>query len=61
MTSTAIFYLLIAAFAAVLGVALGRKGAGRKRPVLGNGIALLCWAVAVIFVYWGIVALDRTL
>ncbi|MGB3739261.1 MAG: hypothetical protein WA948_07900 [Pontixanthobacter sp.] len=55
--STIAFYFMIAAFAAFLGFVFGPRGASRKRPVLGGGIALLCYAVAALFAVWAVVSL----
>ncbi len=48
---------MIAGFAAVMGFVLGPRGASSKRPVLGGGIALLCYAVAAGFSILGLIAL----
>ena len=51
------FYLMIAAFAAFMGYVLGPRGASNKRPVLGGGIAALCYAVAIGFAAFAVLTI----
>ncbi|MGB7408750.1 MAG: hypothetical protein WA908_09600 [Pontixanthobacter sp.] len=55
--STFAFYFMIAAFAAFMGFVLGPRGASNKRPVLGGGIAVLCYVIAVGFAAWGVIGI----
>ncbi len=54
--STVFFFAMIAVFAALVGFALGPRGASQKRPILGGGISLLCYAIAIGFTILAILA-----